>query len=242
MRFKYLLILSAITAISAGCTVQDVCFGIQSADKMICAVSRDYGISAKQMAQLASQAARERGALVRYFGNDVGPVTVIIRDTGIAYHEPPSTIYLSSRHISNSHAITAHEMTHLLTQGWASRVLKEGLAVYAQYRFGEQQGWPNYKRSVHVAARRWLADDQNDIQSLQDSEPMLRTRQGNRRQLLAAYSLSGSWVMWIIEEKLKGDVAAFMKQLYRSGRYQSTLRQSRNQLEKEWRQFVLDGT
>ncbi|MGB0555222.1 MAG: hypothetical protein ACPGQV_22085 [Alphaproteobacteria bacterium] len=91
-------------------------------------------------------------------GEDVGRVTVRVHDSGIARHFPPATIRISSRLLRKSTVITAHEIIHLLSQGWASQVLKEGLAIYLQARFGEQRGWPNYprtpRRSAILAARK----------------------------------------------------------------------------------------
>ncbi len=206
---------------------------------MICAVNHDPDISLRQIESLADQAARERTALVHFFGNDIGPVTVSVRDKGNAFHKPPSTIHIPSRLIRKSHAITAHEITHLLTQGWASRVLKEGLAVYAQQRFGEQQGWPNYRHTVHAAARRWMSDNPVAIRTLGDAETALRNAQpGETARKLAAYSFAGSWVMWILDVKLNGDVTRFMSQLYRSGDYESALKQTGKSLEREWRAFI----
>lgn len=231
---------SLFTAILiSGCVLQPGCTGIESADRTICAVRYDKNITAGQIQTLADQAARERAILVRYFGNDVGPITIIVRDKGIAYHEPPTTIHIPSARITKRYAITAHEMTHLLTQGWASQVLKEGLAVYTQYKFGEQQGWPNYERSVHAAAQQWLSDKDNNIRTPKEAEFALRTaRRGERRLRLSAYSIAGSWVMWIVEQKFDGDIARFMKELYRSGDYGSVVSGGIEALTREWRAFL----
>lgn len=237
MRKSVTLIFTAILA--TGCTIDAGCFGIKSADRMVCAKRYDPNVTPEQIRALADQAARERAVLVRYFNSDVGPITLIVRDKGIAYHEPPATIHIPSTRIGKRHAVTAHEITHLLTQGWASRFLKEGLAVYAQYKFGEQQGWPNYRRSVHTAAQRWLAGKDNKIRTPKDAEFALRTaRVGERRLRLAAYSVAGSWVMWIIEQKFGGDITRFMSDLYRSGNYDGVSSGGIEELTHEWRAFL----
>lgn len=222
-----------------GCALRPGCSGIESADQTICVVRYDKNITSEQIQALADQAARERTILVRYFGNDVGPITVIVRDRGIAYHEPPTTIHIPSARITKRYAITAHEMTHLLTQGWASRVLKEGLAVYAQYKFGEQQGWPNFRHSVHAAAQQWLVDKNNKIRTPKEADFALRTAgRGERRLRLAAYSIAGSWVMWIVEQKFEGDITRFMDDLYRSGNYDNVLSGGIEALTQEWYAFL----
>ena len=150
---------SLLAAVLLGSGAAQACTGVASADGMVCAVVRGAGVAPGDIQRLADQAAREREALIVYLGNDVGPITLVVRGKGIARHKPPATILIPAKQVAKKYAITAHEITHLLTQGWASRVLKEGLAVYTQYRFGEQQGWPNYRRSVHAAARRWIGDE-----------------------------------------------------------------------------------
>lgn len=226
-----------------GCvTTATDCRGVASADGAICALNRDPAVTVAQIRTLAEQAARERGALAAYLGHDVGTITLIVRDRGNAYHKPPATIVIPTRQISKRHAITAHEITHLLTQGWASQILKEGLAVYVQERFGEQQGWPNYRRSAHAVARRWMRDGTTGIQTLAEAEATLqRPPSGNRKQRLAAYSLAGSFVRWLIETKFDGGVDRFLAKLYRSGDYQSALNRSNDALRGEWRRDLLAG-
>ena len=164
---------------------------------------------------------------------------MIVRDKGNARHKPPATIFIPSRQIAKGHAITAHEIAHLLTQGWASLVLKEGLAVYVQFRMGEQQGWPNYRRSVHAAARHWRGNDRIAIRSPADAEAALKgRRKGQRQKLLAAYSVSGSWVMWLLEEKFAGDIRRFLSTLYRTDDYEAALNQPYDELHEEWRAFL----
>jgi hypothetical protein len=101
---------------------------------------------------LAGQAVREYAALRAVLHEDVGRITVRIHDAGIARHFPPATIRIPTQLLRKSTVIAAHEITHLLSQGWASQVLKEGLASYLQARFVEQQGWPNCRCTLHGAA------------------------------------------------------------------------------------------
>ena len=215
------------------------CKGTPSADGTICAVNHDPGASEQQIQHLAEQAARERAALIDYLGNDVGPITVIVRDEGNARHKPQATIFIPSRQIAKRYAITAHEITHFLTQGWASLVLKEGLAVYVKFHLGEQQGWPNYRRPVHAAARHWIENNATAIRSPTDAEAALQgRRKGQRQKLLATYSVSGSWVMWLLEKKFSGDIQRFLTTLYRSGDYRVALNERDTDLYVQWRAYL----
>ena len=228
-----------IGAALSGCVTTQPCTGVPSFDGSVCAVSRDPVVAQHDIQSLADQTARERAALVAYLGNDVGLITVIVRKKGNARHKPPATIFIPSRLIPKRHAITAHEITHLLTQGWASQILKEGLAVYAQYRFGEQQGWPNYRRSVHDAARRWRNDPRIAVDTPGAAESALRkARKGETARRLAAYSVAGSWVAWILEVKMGGDIARFLGRLYRTGDYEATLGANYGRLLTEWRAYL----
>jgi len=144
-----------------------------STDKSIRVVNGGPSLPHRQLQALAGQAAREYAALRAVLGEDVGRVTVWVHDSGIARHFPPATIRIPTRLLRKSTVITAHEITHLLSQGWASQVLKEGLASYLQARFGGQRGWPNYRRTLHGAARYWL----------RESESVMDCRRRQRRAL-----------------------------------------------------------
>ena len=206
-----------------------------SADKTVRVVNHDPKLGSQQLERLAGQAAREYALLRQAFGKDVGRVTVEVRDRGVGRHRPPATILIPSRLIRTSRAITAHEITHLLAQGWASAVLKEGLAVYAQARFGEQRGWPNNGRPIHRSARRWRNMPDVGVRTPADADAVLRTaRRGEVRR--AAYAIAGSWVTWIVDEKL--GLGRFMAALYRSGDYPTALGRSEAALAREWAGFV----
>ena len=225
--------------ILVGCATPQYCEGVASGDKMICTHNRDEDVTKQRIRALTEQAARERRTLVAYLGNDVGQVTMVVREKGIAHHRPPASIYIPTRLIVKDHAITAHEITHLLTQGWASQVLKEGLAVHVQYRFGEQQGWPNYRRTVRAAARHWRNDPGLAVHTPNDADRVLRPPGGDKMERRrAAYSIAGSWVMWLIERKFDSVVGRFLDSLYRSGDYQSALNQNYASLLQEWRSFL----
>ncbi|MCP5368320.1 MAG: hypothetical protein H6907_10790 [Hyphomicrobiales bacterium] len=215
---------------------------VASADGTVRVASRDPALPAPLLADLADRAAREYAALRRLFRSDVGPVRVVVADRPVAFHRPPATVHIPSRTLRRGTAITAHEITHLLARGWASQVLKEGLAVYAQERVGTARGWPNYRRTVHATAARLSAPAGAAVKSPADAETVLggpaRKDVAARR---AAYAVAGSWVQWLIEEIFAGDTARFMDRLYRSGDYRAATGESHAGLQARWRAFIDGG-
>ena len=161
----------------AGCTAptqQNPAATYVSAGGTIRVVSFDATLPAGNLRRLAAQAEREYIQLKAFFRNDVGQVTVNVRDSGVARHFPPASIRIPSHLVRNGTAITAYEIVHLLAQGWASQVFNEGLAVYLQERIGEQSGWPNYRRTVDAAARHWRQRKDIGVRTLAMAETAMR--------------------------------------------------------------------
>ena len=231
--------IAALAMLAAGCETNRNADAFLGADQTVRVVNHDPKLRSQQLESLAGQAGREYALLRRAFGKDVGRVTVEVRDRGVGRHRPPATILIPSRLIRTSRAITAHEITHLLAQGWASAVLKEGLAVYAQDRFGEQRGWPNHGRPIHRSARRWRNRPDMGVRTPADADAVLRTaRRGEVERRRAAYAIAGSWVTWIVEQRLGGDLGRFMDRLYRTGDYPAALGRPQAALAREWTAFV----
>ena len=108
-------------------------------------------------------------------------------------------------------------------------------------RFGEQQGWPNYRRTLHDVARYWLRESESAL-TLAGAERML----GNglsppTKTLLATYNFAGSWVRWLVEEKLAVDLDRFMREIYQTENYEAWTGLPLLRLKAEWREF-LQGT
>ena len=241
MKLMRLFVIGCLTVVLGGCAANEDAPGdvFWSTDKTIRVVNGGPSLPHRQLQALAGQAAREYAALRAVLGEDVGRVTVRVHDSGIARHFPPATIRIPTRLLRKSTVITAHEITHLLSQGWASQVLKEGLASYLQARFGEQRGWPNYRRTLHGAARYWLRESES-VHGLADAERTL----GNglsapTKTRLVAYNLAGSWVRWLLEEKLAGDLDRFMREIYRTENYEAATDLPLLQLWAEWREFLM---
>lgn len=234
--------LGCFIAVAAGCATDNPSapVTIESADQRIRVLNYDRALNRGQLERLAAQAAREYAALGALLGTDVGPITVRVRNSGIGRHFPPAAIRIPSRLIRKSTAITAHEITHLLSQGWANRVLKEGLATYLQNRLGEQNGWPNYRRSVHGAARHWGRKRDVGVRDLAAAEAVLsKGLRATSQARQAAYSLSGSWVQWLIEEKLDGNITRFMGEIYRTENYRQVFGFPLRHLQAKWQTEVM---
>ena len=55
---------------------------------------------------------------------------------------------------------------------------------------------------------------------------------------LAAYNLAGSWVRWLVEEKLAGDLDCFKREIYRTENYEAGTGLTLLRLKAEWREFL----
>lgn len=186
-----------------------------------------------------AQVAREYEKLKALFGTDVGPVTLVIRAQGVGRHKPPNRILIPAAQLRNGKLVSAHELTHLLTQGWANGLMKEGLAVYGQDLMGESPAWPNFGQDIHQAAWAEISAPAPLVRGPGDADRVLSTpHPGESRLRLAAYRIAGSWVRWLIEEKMAGDLARFTAALYRSGNYKQALGESFRQLRPQWRAYV----
>ncbi|MEK9725541.1 MAG: hypothetical protein VW405_18965 [Rhodospirillaceae bacterium] len=53
-----------------------------------------------------------------------------------------------------------------------------------------------------------------------------------------AYTVAGSWVTWLINQRFGGDVERFVRTLYRSGDYRRAAGVDISELETAWRRFI----
>lgn len=235
-RFSSLLVLAALA-----CAVFVLPVAVQPvrAAETIRVVDEDSGVDPAEYPALIAQAAREYEKLKAIFGTDVGVVTIRLRPKGVARHLPPADIVIPAKQVRQAVVITAHEITHLLTQGWANGLLKEGLAVYAQDRVGEQSGWPNYGRLNHAVALEAITKPNPLVRGPYDANKVLSTRNPGKAALRrASYAVAGSWVTWLIAEKFNGDLGQFMDKLYRTGNYEQALGEPFKPLRRQWRDYL----
>lgn len=209
------------------------------AEETVDVENRDATLTDQQVRAIRAQVMREYEKLRTLLRSDVGPVTLIIRKKGVGRHFPPNQIVIPSAQVRNGRAVSAHELTHLLAQGWANGLLKEGLAVYGQDRIGEQPAWPNFGQDIHQAAWAEIVVPNADVRGPGDANRVLSTPNPGKTALrLAAYRVAGSWVKWLIEEQMNGDISRFMQVLYRSGSYRKALGKSFQELRPLWKTFV----
>ena len=202
-------------------------------------IDENSGVDSALFPAIAAQAGREYDKLKAMFGTDVGTLTVRLRPKGVSRHLPPSDIVIPARLLRDGRVISAHEITHLLTQGWANMLLKEGLAVYAQNMVGERKGWPNEGRNVHLVAFEAISRPEPLVRSPGDANRVLSTSNPNKPELRrAAYSVAGSFVTWLIDERFLGEVGQFVRMLYRSGDYADATGESFKLLQRDWRKYV----
>jgi hypothetical protein len=212
---------------------------VAGADDSVRFIDEHSGVDPAAFPDIAAQAAREYEKLKAMFGTDVGVVTVKLRPKGVARHIPPAAIVIPARLVNDGRVITAHEITHLLTQGWASALLKEGLAVYAQDRVGERKGWPNEGRNVHRVAFEAVTQSAALVRTPEEADKALSTSNaGQARLRRAAYAVAGSFVTWLIDERFRGELGQFMNTLYRSGNYAGATGADFAALQREWREYV----
>lgn len=202
-------------------------------------VDENSGVDPAAFPDIAAQAAREYEKLKAMFATDVGVVTVRLRPKGVARHIAPATIVIPSRLVNDGRVITAHEITHLLTQGWASALLKEGLAVYAQDKVGERKGWPNEGRNVHRVAFDAVTQSAPLVRTPEEADKALSTSNAKQAKLRrAAYAVAGSFVTWLIDERFRGELGKFMNTLYRSGNYAGATGSDFETLQRAWRRYL----
>jgi len=140
-----------------------------------------------------AQVAREYVKLKALFGTDIGPVILVIRAKGVGRHKPPNRILIPAAQLGNAKMVSAHELTHLLTQGWANGLMKEGLAIYGQDMMGESPAWPNYGQDIHQAAWAEISAPDPLVRGPGDANGVLTTpHPGESRLRIAAYRVVGA--------------------------------------------------
>ena len=207
-------------------------------------VRSEYGhLSDRMKADMAARAARELKTLEAFFNTTAQrPIIVDLADRypfSIAYRHR-NLIGFPRHIIERDIAVTAHEMTHLLLPFGHSAALREGIAIYAQDRFGEITGFPNFGSDVHVEAALRLARPGAQLNSFRDAEAYLR-RPGavNQRIRRDAYIIAGSFTRFLIEDLFEGNVPAFLT-LYEDGDYQRHTGRPLDAIERVWRDRIAE--
>ncbi|MBO6521595.1 MAG: hypothetical protein JJ900_14505 [Rhodospirillales bacterium] len=174
--------------------------------------------------------------LAAFFGRDL-PTPIIIHfddryEVSTSYPHI-NTIgfprYAAERNI----AVLAHEMTHLFMPERRSVLLSEGIAIYAQDRFGVVIGFPNYGTDVDKLLMRRLGGIDGLRRYRLEAVPhAIFGRAGNRNRQ-TAYIAAGSFTRFLFEQVLKQDMAAF-RRIYTTGDYRRETGKTLADLQADW--------
>lgn len=141
--------------------------------------------------------------------------------------------YAAERNI----AVLAHEMTHLFMPERKSVLLSEGIAIYAQDRFGVVIGFPNYGADVDTLLMRRLGGFDGLRRYRLEAVPhAIFGRSGNRNRQ-TAYIAAGSFTRYLFEQVLKQDMTAF-RRIYTSGDYHRETGRTLAELQIDWRRHL----
>ncbi len=237
MRVAALFLTLLLTALPAAAA------DVSSKDGRILVRSEYAHLSDRMKADLAARAARELKALEAFFDTTAQhPIIVDLADRypfSIAYRHR-NLIGFPRHIIERNMAVTAHEITHLLLPFGHSAALREGIAIYAQDRFGEVTGFPNFGSDVHGEAALRLARVGGQLFSFQDAESYLR-RPGavSQRTRRDAYFIAGSFTRFLIDDLFEENVQAFLP-LYEDGDYLGHTGRSLQEIEKVWRARIAE--
>ncbi|MBO6521596.1 MAG: hypothetical protein JJ900_14510 [Rhodospirillales bacterium] len=235
----------------AGCAGQDA--RLVKGENIQVRVLQD-GAAMETAAALAERGDRVYRQLRTFFARDV-PVPVTIKIDANARiarsFSARNAIVFPPRVVTGNNAIIAHEMTHLFMPENRSEALREGIAVYAQDRFGEVPGYPNYGNDLDQLVVKRLSDGiGKDVGTFSAAEALFRhnrgTDSGGKRVSLDkvdaearrnAYLIAGSFVRYLFDDVLRSDMAAF-KRLYTEGDYLRETGMMLAALEAGWQRHI----
>lgn len=143
-------------------------------------------------------------------------------------------VSLPIRFVSSKRAAIVHEVTHIISKHENNRFFSEGLAVYFQERFGEDNGFPNFSGVPLDDLVRSHKDQLIPITELMNDNEVFRKVGTKRREI--AYIESGSFINFLVvkygEQKLAD--------LHNSWtlNYKKIYGKNNKELEAEWKNFV----
>ena len=160
-------------------------------------------------------------------------IKIRITEKGIC-HTSGGVIYLPIWHVQNRKAAIVHEATHIMAKHQNNRFFSEGLAVYFQERFGEDNGFPNFSGVALDDLMRNHQEQYIPIKKLINDNEVFRQVGTKRREI--AYIEAGSFMNFLVvkygEQKLTD--------LHNSWtlNYKKIYGKSIQELETEWRDLV----
>ncbi len=210
-------------------------------------ISKDGSIPEQVRSDLATQAKREFDEINGYLetGHRVGRIVVIVgkqfqkAEVDKSRYPAESVIKLPSYLVlSKSHPL-AHELTHIIDDNLLlGSYLSEGLSVYMQDRVGRNKASPNGDNDIHKAFIKEGTSHGHPKLGMAELERIQNFGILNDEDQIPLYLQAGSFVKYLIEEVLHGDIKRFMK-FYKDGNYQEHFKKSFQQIEAGWREYII---
>jgi len=164
-------------------------------------------------------------------------INIKIVDSGICRVTPEGVVLLPIKHVQRKKAAIIHEITHLMAKHKHNRFFCEGLAIYFQEKYGEDNGFPNF---AGVPLDDLVRDYQGllmPIYMLSKNNDIFRQVGTEKRKI--AYIEAGSFTNFLVE--VYGE--SKLKALHNSWNlnYKKIYGKDLKGLENEWKEFVLKG-
>jgi hypothetical protein len=160
-------------------------------------------------------------------------IEIKIVDKGRTCNAIGGVISLLVPHIRDKSAPIIHEVTHVITRHEDSSFFSEGLAVYFQERFGDNQVFPNFAVPVNDLIRK-NKDQFIPISRLINDNDIFEQVDTEQRKL--AYLIAGSFISFLVEKYGEQKLADLNNS--RVLNYKEVYGKDTNQLEAEWRNHV----
>ena len=214
--------------------------------KNIVAFSYDNSLTQKQLYDFAIHARRRYEKISTHLEQEYPENIVVkisksygnsyayLRGSGFA-----GNIEIPTSDLKSNHDFIVHELTHIIANVSAGgSLLQEGLSVYIQDTLGEKKSYPNYGKDLH----RYFYEVMSTNGQLATSISMLRKFEnflctGGAKEIRTSYLSAGSFVRYLIEHVLGGDIKKFMK-FYYDFDFQKHFGKPFEQLEQEWLDFI----
>ena len=161
-------------------------------------------------------------------------VEIKIVDKGRICNAIGGIVSLLISHIRDKSAPIIHEVTHVITMHEDNSFFSEGLAVYFQDRFGNNQVFPNYSVPINDLIRR-NKDQLITITRLINDNEIFEKVDTEQRKL--AYLTAGSFFSFLVEKYGEQKLADLNNS--RVLNYKNIYGKDINQLEAEWKSYVL---
>jgi len=162
-------------------------------------------------------------------------VEIKIVDKGVVCNATGGIVSLLISHIKDKSAPIIHEVTHVLTNHDYNSFFSEGLAVYFQERFGDNQVFPNFSVPFDDLIAR-NKDQFMPITRLINDNEIFGQIDTEKRKL--AYLTAGSFISFLVEKYGEQKLADLNNS--RTLNYENVYGKEINQLEAEWKSHVFE--